>query len=82
MNAPSDIADRIVEQAKDMAEGDKGAAITVDTPLTEVFDSFAIFEFLLQLEDSFGVEIDTETIPDDTPMSARTFAGIVAAKLA
>ena len=82
MTASTQTTDRIIEIALDMAEVGKVLPINADTPLTEVFDSFAIFEFLLQLEESFGVEIDMESIPDDTPMTAKAFAEIINPQLA
>lgn len=81
MNANTITADRIIEIARDMTEAGKLPSINADTPLTEIFDSFAIFEFILQLEEGFGVEIDMESIPEETPITAEAFAGIISPQL-
>jgi len=81
MNASPETVNRIVAIASAMADrGAEKGEIVDQTPLTEVFDSFAIFELIVDIETEFGAEIDIGAIDDDTPLSAATFATIVDAQ--
>lgn len=54
-----------------------GDPLTSERALSEVFDSFALFDLLIELEDEFKVAIDIAAIPETTPLNAVTFAELI-----
>ncbi len=51
--------------------------MSVSSSLKEIFDSFGIFDFLLELEETFGVEIDLMDLPEGADITSEAIAGLI-----
>lgn len=79
MNDPAQQAQKILKMAlaSDACKHLSKADVTADTSFKELFDSFGLFDFLMELEEAFNVEVDLGGLPDNAQINANTIAQLV-----